>query len=349
MQKKTHYIWFIIIAAVLITLLANIGLLNRFYKLSQLQELSAARQEEYYFIIKIGFFSAISELVMLIVFIFYNYSWKDVIIPQNMSQQKKVFLIVLTNLLLLCCFICADFFISKYGTRLIANEPFNGTYLQNYFINHLSVLIIAFIAPYVLLRMQKARAMELNLNQMKEEKSIAELAALKEQISPHFFFNTLSTLSTIVRNDSKEASLEYIQDISNTYRYTLTSTKADLVTLQEELDFIKSYTYVLQKRFDTKLTFEISISDTILQSKIPPMSLQLLVENAIQHNVITSETPLNIYMYLFVENNLQEKNAVESFGIGLVNLNNRYKLITNTEIIIERESALFRVQLPIIS
>ena len=353
MPKKVNYIWLILLGAILITVLANLGLLNRYLKLSQIQELSEARAEEYWFIWRIGFVGVLSELIILIVFIFYNYTWKDYFISTKFHRTKRLTLIFVSNLILLIGFIYLDFLIGKYFTKVISAPIVVANYLQNYFINHTSVLLIAIIAPYILLRVEKVKTMELNLVKIKEEKTRAELSTLREQISPHFFFNTLSTLSTIVRNESKEASLEFIQDISDTYRYTLTEAKADLVLLSQEINFISSYVYLLQRRFGEKLQFEMKIRDADRNSSIPSMSIQLLIENAIKHNVMTKDLPLKISIctkdkMIHVVNNLQEKEQIESFGLGLNNLNNRYKLLANQEIVIERDLSTFTVQLPLL-
>lgn len=353
MQQKVRYIGLIILGAVLITALANIGLLDRYHKLSQTPIQSAARAEEYWFIWRIGFVGVIFDLLILIIFFFYNYSWKDYFIPQKSSTGSTIALISLGNLVLLLGFISLDFAISKYVTKVIAESYITRTFLQNYFVNHASIFIIAIIAPYVLLRIEEANAIALNLVKVQEEKTKAELAALKDQISPHFFFNTLSTLRTIVRNESKENGLEFIQDISKTFRYTLKEGRADLVTLKQELDFITSYVYLLQKRFGEKLQFEMDILDSDWNASIPSMSIQLLIENAIQHNVMTQQQPLRIKIQtngqmISVVNNLQEKEQVESFGLGLNNLNNRYKLLSKQEITIKRDAANFTVQLPLI-
>jgi len=347
-KNRSNYIWLIVISAIIITVLANIGLFNHFHKLHTLKDPTPASQEEYYFTVRIGFVGVATELTMLVVFAFFNYSWKN-----RLFSKNKIPWTIISNLLILIVFIGIDMFIFKHVTKTHPNLVFSLSYLKDYLINHSLVLTIAIVAPYMLLRMERARQMEMHLIKTKEEKSIAELSALKEQISPHFFFNTLSTLSAIVRSDTKKASLEFIDDISKTYRYSLSSSKADLVSLKEELDFITSYTYLLQKRFGEKLIITQHISEEIYESNIPPMSIQLLVENAVQHNVITTKTPLQISIYnqedhICVENNLQEKEWVESFGIGLMNLNNRYKLITNREILIEKKPNTFLVKLPIV-
>ncbi|MFP2994823.1 histidine kinase [Spongiivirga sp. MCCC 1A20706] len=348
MKDKTGYIWHIVVAAIVITILANIGLFNHFHKLHTTKDPTPENIEQYYFTIRIGFVGVASELLMLVIFSFFNYTWKN-----HFFKKDHIFFIVLSNVVLLALFIVMDMVIFKYVVKTHPNLVFNWFYLKDYLINHSLVLCIAIVAPYMLLRMEKAREMEMNLIQLREQKSIAELAALKEQISPHFFFNTMSTLSAIVRKDTKAASLEFIDDLSSTYRYSLSSTKADLVTLKEELDFITSYSDLLQKRFGDKLKITLNVSEETYHNKIPPMSIQLLIENALQHNVITSKIPLEIRVYnekdhIYVVNSLNEKEDVESFGIGLMNLNNRYKLIANTEIRIEKTQDVFLVELPLL-
>jgi len=349
MSKKVHYLWFIVIAAVIITILANIGLIGFFYELAQIQGVSEERQAEFALKLNLRYKSAFSELMLLLIIGFYNFSWKDYIIPKNINHTKRVTVIVLSNILVFVVLMFFDFISEKY---LDSNLSFVSFYLFNYFLKHFPVLVIAYILPYLLLRMYTIKLTELNLIKIKEEKAKAELSALKEQISPHFFFNTLSTLSTIVRNETRETGLEFIQDMSNTYRYTLTSVSEDLVPLKKEMEFIRSYVYLLQKRFGKKLQFETNIPEEYLNIPIPPMSLQLLIENAIQHNVITQASPLNISIFveknmLCVANNLQEKEQVESFGIGLKNLTNRYKLLTKKEISIQRSHSSFIVKLPL--
>ncbi|AXT20312.1 hypothetical protein D7030_04120 [Flavobacteriaceae bacterium AU392] len=362
MFKKIPTIWMIIIIAIIISLLANIGLINRIHKLSQANELPGGTEEERllilkqieerWFIFRIGIKNAITELLILIIFIFFNYSWKDYLISIKLNFKKRIILIIGGNLLLLFFFIYSDFVLSNYLGTINSNATIQGKFLEDYFLNHLFVLVIAFVSPYILLRIQKVKQIESNLIKIKEEKSKAELSALKEQISPHFFFNTLSTLSTIVRNENKDVGLEFIQDMSNTYRYTLTSANEDLVSLKQEINFIESYVFLLQKRFGKKLQFKMNIPIAFMDTPIPPMSLQLLIENAIQHNIITKTLPLTIAIYIennmiCVVNNLQEKEFVESFGIGLKNLTNRYKLLTKSEIIIERNASEFIVKLPL--
>jgi len=282
-----------------------------------------------------------------------NYSWADSLLGRFSIRRGRIPVVILLNLVVFFILIPMGkwfhtwYFLDRYEYKEIEFE------IQNFLSINISVFLLAFVVANLLLLMKKMKMAEQDNLKLLEEKSKAELSALKEQISPHFFFNTLSTLSSIVRNEKKEVGLEFIGEISKTYQYTL-ATKEDLVTLKEELAFIESYNFLLQKRFGEKLTFRVEIPDELLDSRIPPMSLQLLVENAIQHNVITRETPLHIRIFtedafICVEHKLQEKQSgVDSFGIGLKNLSNRYRLLSQKDIIITTDNQIFGVKLPLL-
>ena len=213
--------------------------------------------------------------------------------------------------------------------------------------------VVSISVAYLALLFQELRQQEAEKIQLLEEKAQAELSALKDQISPHFLFNTFSSLNTLVRNENKEVVLEFIQELSNTYRYTLASNQQDLVPLEEELAFVRSYLFLLKKRFGEKLQIQIDIPEELLQRQIPPISLQLLVENAVKHNIMTREQPLEIRFFiadrhLVVQNNRQEQEQSSGLGLGLENLSNRFELLTQQKIIIEKKADTFSVKLPIV-
>jgi len=282
-----------------------------------------------------------------------NYSWADALLGRFYVRRGRIPIVILLNLVVFFILIPTGkwfhtwYFLDRYENKEIEFE------IQNFLVINISVFLLAIVVANLLLLMKKMKLSEQENLRLVEEKSRAELSALKEQISPHFFFNTLSTLSTIVRNEKKEVGLEFIGEISKAYQYTL-ATKEDLVPLKEELTFIDSYIFLLKKRFGEKLSFQIEIPEKVHDSRIPPMSLQLLVENAIQHNVITRESPLLIRIFtegqcICVENRLQEKESgVESFGIGLQNLSNRYRLLSEKDIIITKDKQIFGVKLPLL-
>jgi sensor histidine kinase YesM len=150
---------------------------------------------------------------------------------------------------------------------------------------------------------------------------------LKNQVSPHFLFNTLNSLKTLIK-ESPRAAQTYLDHLSSVLRYSLSSSEKDLVTLREELDFVQSYIHLLQLRFNENITFWIDINESSLDCKIPPSALQSLIENAIKHNEISKRNMLNIMIQtlgngsLIVKNNINTKFSPEpGLGLGLSNLN----------------------------
>ncbi|MDJ1495522.1 histidine kinase [Cytophagaceae bacterium DM2B3-1] len=211
---------------------------------------------------------------------------------------------------------------------------------------------IYFVVYYLnlLLETQKAR---IENEQLKQENLQARLHSLRQQISPHFLFNSLNTLKTIA---SENTVKEYILQLSYVYRYLLNYNENNLATIQDELSFLQSYSYILKERFEDALQLEITISDQIKEKCIPPLSLQILLENAIKHNIVSLSRPLQIRIYnegedsLVVENNLQSKLSVEeSTGIGLQNISDRYKLLANQSIEIIRAPNQFSIKIPVLS
>lgn len=187
----------------------------------------------------------------------------------------------------------------------------------------------------------------------KTESAQAQLQNLKEQVSPHFLFNNLSVLSSLVYKDQDKA-VDFINQLSKVYRYLLDSGKNELISLEEELTFINSYTYLLQIRFDKNLEFKIDISSSKRHLLLPPMALQLLIENAIKHNEISSDLPLKITIEAFddileVKNNLQPRsNKEESSNTGLNNIKQRYNYYTNREVEVIKNEKQFIVRIPLL-
>lgn len=192
----------------------------------------------------------------------------------------------------------------------------------------------------------------IEIEKYKNETTQSQLQNLKNQINPHFLFNNLSVLSSLVYSDQDKA-VDFINQLSKVYRYILENRETELATLESEITFIHSYIFLLQIRFDKNIIFNIDIEDKKKYLLIPPMSLQILVENAIKHNEISSEQPLTISIfiqeeYIIVENNYQlRSNHEPSSKTGLQNIKDRYLFFTTREIeIIQKEK--FIVKLPIL-
>lgn len=188
---------------------------------------------------------------------------------------------------------------------------------------------------------------------LKRESLHAQLDALKTQVNPHFLFNNLNTLSSIIPEDPKRA-VDFVQQLARVYRHILEVKDEQSIALQEELDVLKAYVFLLKTRFEDNIDITINVPEEKLRKKIIPLSLQILMENAIKHNIVSSEKPLKIDVFaengrLMVSNNLQKKNQVnESTGIGLDNIRNRYKLLSDKRVEVTESGSSFTVSIPLI-
>jgi len=188
---------------------------------------------------------------------------------------------------------------------------------------------------------------------LKRESLKAQLNALKTQVNPHFLFNNLNTLSSIIPEDPKLA-VDFVQQLSKVYRHILEVQEEQSIPLKDELDVMKAYAFLLQTRFGHNLDITIDVPEEKLKKRIVPLSLQILMENAIKHNIVSSEKPLKIEVFaengkLVVSNNLQKKNQQsESTGIGLNNLRNRCKLLSAGQVEVTENGSSFTVSIPLI-
>lgn len=183
----------------------------------------------------------------------------------------------------------------------------------------------------------------------------AQLQALKNQVNPHFLFNNLSVLSALIPTDAL-ASVEFVRQFSRVYRYLLKSHEKEIVELSEELSFTNSYLYLLKTRFTSGLVVDVRIPPSDLSAYIVPVSLQMLVENAIKHNVVAKNKPLYLEIFshdevsITVKNNLQLKpvDREESTKLGLSNIVKRYEFLVRKGIQIQQTDDFFSVTLPLI-
>jgi hypothetical protein len=188
---------------------------------------------------------------------------------------------------------------------------------------------------------------------LKRESLKAQLDALRTQVNPHFLFNNLNTLSSVIPENPRLA-VDFVQQLSKVYRHILEVQDEQVIPLKEELDVMKAYAFLLQTRFGDNLGITINVPQEKLNKKIVPLSLQILMENAIKHNIVSSEKPLKIDVFaedgrLVISNNLQRKNqALESTGIGLENIRNRYRLLSNRPVEVTAEGGSFTVSIPLI-
>lgn len=205
-------------------------------------------------------------------------------------------------------------------------------------------LLLAFRAMQNLLRLQQHAAA------LQKENNTARYAALQNQVNPHFLFNSLNTLIAEIEYNPRNA-VEFTKNLSNVYRYVLQGQDKPLVTLEEELEFLNAYLFLHEVRLGDCITCEVEIPDDYRDRMLPPLTLQLLAENVIKHNSISSTHPMKISIwaegdFLVMSNLVQPKKSVFSSGIGLQNLSNRCKLITGKEIDVSNKLGVFTVKIP---
>ncbi|MUP47191.1 histidine kinase [Gramella sp. BOM4] len=194
---------------------------------------------------------------------------------------------------------------------------------------------------------------------VKEQKIIAGTAsakfdALKNQLDPHFLFNSLNVLTSLI-DENPEQAQRFTTSLSKVYRYVLEQKDKELVSVREELNFASTYIKLLKMRFENSIFIEIPEELTNEEAKVVPLSLQLLLENTIKHNIVSEDQPLRIKIYekdgyLVVENNFQKKEVLSNRkGVGLQNIVNRYDVVTNRKLEIEQTKEVFRVKLPLLT
>lgn len=214
-----------------------------------------------------------------------------------------------------------------------------------------SVIILTFEISGQFFRNWKESLVQ--IEHYKTENMRAQLQNLKNQINPHFLFNNMSVLSSLVYQDQDKA-VDFINQLSKVYRYLLDNHSNELVSLKEELDFVRAYVFLLQIRFDKNIQFEIDVPKQWNTLFIPPMSLQILIENAIKHNVISEEHPLTIQVEIedqkiVVKNTIHLRNSLEeSSKTGLQNIKDRYHFFTDETPEIIQNGSHFIVKLPLL-
>lgn len=249
------------------------------------------------------------------------------------------------------------FFVRAFIEIVLEGESFNEFIDGERTAYYLSALLITLVislffhAVYYYKEVQK--------NKVKEQKVIAGTAsakfdALKNQLDPHFLFNSLNVLTSLIE-ENPDSAQKFTTSLSKVYRYVLEQKNKELVTVDEELNFARTYMSLLKMRFEDSIIFDIPESASNPESKVVPLSLQLLLENAVKHNMVTTSKPLHIKIYeegdfLVVMNNLQPKQIVKkSSGVGLSNIKQRYQLLTQKQVMINQGAKEFAVAIPMLT
>ena len=215
------------------------------------------------------------------------------------------------------------------------------------------IFVNTFSVGLVLLRfMDKWVYAQKRIDEMKQEKLKMDYTMLQDQINPHFLFNNLSALKSLIMFD-KDTAISFTQNFTDVYRYVLKSKDSMLVTLKDELQFIDKYVSLHKERLGEGLDVQYMIDKEYSEKDIAPLTLQLLVENAIKHNVVSKEDPLLIEIvtednYVIIKNKINLKESSYSTKTGLINLLKRYELLDNKKILVENDDYNFVVKVPLL-
>lgn len=233
------------------------------------------------------------------------------------------------------------------------SDYLNNERIENYYFGIWATLtvVIVFHVIYFYNKYQKTKVKE---SQIVAKNQTAKFESLKNQLDPHFLFNSLNVLTSLIGENPGQAE-KFTTKLSKVYRYVLEQKDKDLISLDEELKFAKSYMQLLQMRFEEAIEYNVTDAASDPELKIVPLSLQLLLENAVKHNVITSDQPLkiNIYEeggYLVIENTVNPKESLgKSTKVGLQNIQQRYELVSSNKVSIENNNKIFKVKLPLLT
>lgn len=271
---------------------------------------------------------------------------------KRLSFEKRFGLQLILTLLFSILYINVTYWIFKNRyTTLPPNED------QIILLNIYGILffIPVLSVQFGVLFLQKWKKANLKQEHMKKEQIRSELITLKSHLSPHFMFNNLNILSSLIHTKNAKAQT-FLDRFAEVYRYVLKNREAELVILNEELDFITSYIFLLAQRFQDELKIDLNISQKYRPYLIPPLALQMLIENALKHNIMTEDQPLFIKIFtgdspvITVENSIALRHVpdYEKTGMGLDNIKRRYELISNQDITITKSKTSFLVVLPLI-
>ena len=249
--------------------------------------------------------------------------------------------------------IAVDLFFSEVVLHQLSPSIMNPLKLTLIYTSLINLLFHLLNLVYVYQNEYRNKAVE--AESLKRMHAQAELQAIKQQINPHFLFNNLNVLSGLVMQQSNDAN-HFIEAFSKVYMHVLNNHNKEMIELKSELSFLEPYTFLLKQRFADSLQLEIEVPEKYHDHLIIPVALQMLVENAIKHNILSRKKPLHIKIYangnntISVINNLQPRinTEIASSHIGLNNIRKRYELTVGKEIDIVKDEQVFSVSLPLI-
>ena len=290
---------------------------------------------------------AIFALLMIVVF---SAEPKSGVPPRRAYLYRTLIVIAIT----IVCILFAP--VMEFRTMRIVcffQSDFRGNAYILALTKSIFTMVVTILYSRIFTLIRQRQSMEVENERLKNENLSTRYNMLMGQINPHFFFNSLNSLAMLVREKDDKRALEYIDQLSYTFRYIIQNGQSERTTLKEEMAFAEAYIYLFKIRYEDKLFFDIEVDESYANWTLPALSLQPLIGNAVKHNSITTKNPLHVTIrvvdgVLEIENPKHPKLDVEpSTGIGLENLQNRWNIITGKRIEIIDDERRFLVRLPL--
>lgn len=305
----------------------------------------------------IYYFYQLLSFFVLSIILWEGNRWITIILNKHVKWQENVTVRIIIQIVINLVFTTwATYFYSKWLYFTIYNEvyPIEILFKQYLFITIIiSLLYNAIYSSEYFFNKWKNTVIE--AEELKRQNLIAEYESLKDLINPHFLFNSLNTLIGLI-NDDKKVAIQYGEHFAKVYRYLLDNRDIQLLPLKEEINIIEKLTFLFQKRYGNSFKATINVKPELMALLIAPLTLQMLIENAIKHNIISKANPLNIEIfneddnYIVVKNNIQKKNKnKKTTKIGLETIKKRYQFITKSEVIIIEGQEEFIVKIPLVN
>jgi hypothetical protein len=280
-------------------------------------------------------------------------NWLDIKIPWLKFPIKRLIVQVLALITISGLVIAAGISIMVWGLKDFSFQDMNSILLDTLKITF-AFLILSILVTNSIFFFIKWRNSAIQQEELKRAHLAMQYQTLKNQIQPHFLFNSLSSLVTLINTDQEKATL-FVHKLSDVYRYVLEQRESEMIPVSEELKFLEDYLFLQKIRFGENLRVNISL-EPVAGRMVIPLSLQMLVENAIKHNEISGEHPLSIdisssvELSIVIKNSLNKKNVVDnSLGVGIENLKKRVAFFTDQPLIIEEKVSEFFVTMPTVS
>lgn len=299
-----------------------------------------------------NFFTQLSSHYILILIMCIGDYILLLFLNKHLPYSKNVLFRIIADLIgvvIICLLVLGMFNYLIYDVLLISKDGLPSFLVKFAFgmTNNIPILL-AFELIHYFQSEQKAIA---DSEKAKREALLFEHETLRAQINPHFLFNSLNVLSSLIYMNPNNAN-KFTKALSKTYRYVLSLNRRPMVSVEEDLDALESYIFLMEMRFENSFTFTVNKTCISEKKMIIPLTLQLLIENVFKHNVVTEEMPLDIKItigseYITVENNIQPSNDVDKGGIGLKYLTKHYKLY-DKDVIVEHTPQVFIVKIPYI-